>query len=128
MDLLGQAGESIGVFEFLLFDARSCELGLDETEPNMRFLLIVRAKFHLGSYCRSYGLNQIVQSHVWKIGKKWKSPKICRGLVPRRAKYGSHCETRCMWKGKKNDLYRKMFCRSETDTHNSKRENRVKMT
>jgi hypothetical protein len=89
-DLLEQVGESIGVFEFLLSDARSCELALDEPEPNMRFLLIIRIKFHLGSYCRSYGLNQIVQGHVQKVGKNWQSPKMCRGLVPRRAKYGSH--------------------------------------
>jgi hypothetical protein len=97
-NVLGQAGESIGVFEFLRSDARSCELGLDETEPNMRFLLIIRTKFHLGSYCRSYGLNQIIQGHVQKIGKNWRNPKICRGLVPRRAKYGSHCGTRCTQK------------------------------
>ncbi len=63
-DLLGQAGESVGVFEFLRFDARSCELGLDELEPKMRFLHIIRKKFHLGCYCRSYGLNQIVRGDV----------------------------------------------------------------
>jgi hypothetical protein len=56
-DLLGQARESVGIFEFLRFDACSCELGLDESEPNMRFLLIIRTKFHLGCYCHSYGLN-----------------------------------------------------------------------
>jgi hypothetical protein len=59
-DLLGQAGECVGIFEFLRFDARSCELGLNESEPNMMFLLIIRIKFQLGCYCHSYGLNQIV--------------------------------------------------------------------
>jgi hypothetical protein len=68
---VGQVGESIGVFEFLRSDARSCELGLDESETNMRFLLIIRTMFHFGSYCRSYGLNQIVQGHVRKVGKNW---------------------------------------------------------
>jgi hypothetical protein len=58
----------------------------------MRFLLIVRAKFHLGCYCRSYGLNQIVWGHVGEIGKNGYTPKICRALVPRRTKYGSHCD------------------------------------
>jgi hypothetical protein len=102
--LLQQVGESIGVFEFLRSDARSCKLGLDELEPNMRFLLIIRTKFHLGSYCRSYGLNQIVQGHVWKIRKNWQSPNICRGLVPRRAKYGSHYETGAHKEEKETDI------------------------
>jgi hypothetical protein len=70
----------------------------------MRFLLIIRTKFHLGSYCRSYGLNQIVQGHVRKIRKNWQSPKICRGLVSRRAKYGSHYETGAHKEEKKTDI------------------------
>ncbi len=74
-DLLGQTGDSVGVFEFLRFDARSCELGFDESEPNMRFLLIIRTKFHLGCYCRSYGLNQI----VWTmLGRSEKTGKVQR--------------------------------------------------
>jgi hypothetical protein len=42
----------------------------------MRFRLIVRTKFHLGCYCRSYGLNQIVCGHVWKVGKVAKSKDL----------------------------------------------------
>jgi hypothetical protein len=34
-DLLGQAGQCIGVFEFWGFDTRGCELGLGEAEPNV---------------------------------------------------------------------------------------------
>jgi hypothetical protein len=50
-DLLGQARESVGIFEFLRFDA------CIESEPNVRFHIIIRTKFHLGCYCHSYGLN-----------------------------------------------------------------------
>jgi hypothetical protein len=80
------------------------------------------------SYCRSYGLNQIVWGHVWKVGKNWQSPKICRTLIPGRSKYGRHYETRCtLTKENRDSLYRKFFfCKSECDTHNLKRADRVK--
>jgi hypothetical protein len=34
--LLGQAGESIGIFELLGFDPCRCKLSLDEAEPDVR--------------------------------------------------------------------------------------------
>jgi hypothetical protein len=46
-DLLGQTGKGVGVFEFLGFDPCRCKLGLDEAEPDVRFLLIVGTKFDL---------------------------------------------------------------------------------
>jgi hypothetical protein len=52
-DLLGQAGESVGIYELLRFDPRRCKLGLDEAEPNVRFLLIVGTKLDLSSCCCS---------------------------------------------------------------------------
>ena len=89
-DLLGQAGKGIGIFKFLLFDSCCCKLGLDEAEPNMRFLLIVGTKFNLRSCCCSDRVGQIFTSHVCKVGKSWQSPKVCWALLPRRKKIGSH--------------------------------------
>jgi hypothetical protein len=105
--LLGQAGESVGVFEFLRFDARSCELGLDESEPNTRFLLVIRTKFHLGCYCRSYGLNQI-QRFVGHLSQEEQN-------MAATMKLGVHKQM------KTDSLYKKKyFCWSECDTHNLK--------
>jgi hypothetical protein len=46
-DLLGQAGQSIGILKLLGSDPCCCKLGLDEAEPNVWFLLIVGAKLNL---------------------------------------------------------------------------------
>ncbi len=58
------------------------QMGLDEAEPNVRFLLIVGTKFNLSICCCSNRGGQIFTSHVCKIGKSWQSPKVCWALVP----------------------------------------------
>ncbi len=91
-DLLGQAGKGIGILELLWFDSCRCKLGLDEAEPNVRFLLIVGTKFNLSSCCCSDRGVQIFTSRVCRFVKSWQCPKTCWALVPRRAKkIGSHC-------------------------------------
>jgi hypothetical protein len=60
-----------GVSSELTMGVSSCKLGLDEAEPNVRFLLIVRAKFDLRScYCSDRG-GQIVTRHVLRIRESW---------------------------------------------------------
>ncbi len=81
-DLLGQAGKGIGVFKFLRFYPCRCKLGLDEAEPNMRFLLFVGTKFNLRSCCCSDRVGQIFTGHVFTVGKGCQRPKVCWALVP----------------------------------------------
>ncbi len=75
-DLLGQAGKGVGIFKFLSFDSCCCKLGLNEAEPNVRFLLILGTKFKLISCCCSDMGGQIVTRHIGKFGKGWHSPTI----------------------------------------------------
>ncbi len=93
-DLLEKAGKSIGILEFLSFDPRRCKLGLDEVEPNVRFLLIVGTKLDLSTCCCSDRGGQIITIHVCKFGKSWQSPKGRWALVPRRIEIGSHCRAK----------------------------------
>ncbi len=80
-DLLGQTGQSIGILEFLGSDPCRCELGLDEAEPNVWFLLMVGAKFNLRNCCRSDRVGQVFTSHGGRFGKCRCSPKSCGTLV-----------------------------------------------
>jgi hypothetical protein len=57
-------GKLASALAYLTFWDLDCELGLDEAELNVWFLLLVETKFHLGCCCRSHGLNQMVVSHV----------------------------------------------------------------
>jgi hypothetical protein len=71
-DLLGQAGKGVGIFEFLWFYSCSCKLGLDEAEPNVRFLLIVGTKLNLSSCCcsdRGVKSSRVMFASLEKVGK-----------------------------------------------------------
>jgi hypothetical protein len=74
-DLLGQAGEGIGVLEFLRSDTCRGELCLDEAEPDVWLLLIVGKKFHLSCCSRRDRLKQIVLRHVGGNRESRQNPK-----------------------------------------------------
>ncbi len=70
--MLGQAGKGIGVFNFLQFDPCRCKLGLDEAEPNMRFLLIVGQSFTWEVAAAATGevqSSQVMFARLEKVGK-----------------------------------------------------------
>jgi hypothetical protein len=73
--LLGQAGKSVGIFEFLGSDPCRCKLSLDEVEPDVGFLLIIGTKLDLNNCCYSDRGSQIVTSHVRKFRENGQSPK-----------------------------------------------------
>jgi hypothetical protein len=109
-------------------DTCCCELGLDEAEPNVRFLLIVGARFDLSSCCRSDRVGQILTSHSGRLRKCRYGPKSSGALIPRRAEYGSHCRAKLCTKTQRarQGLNRKEICRLKYDTHKIKRTNQVK--
>jgi hypothetical protein len=58
---LGRMARALAyIFQFLRSDACRCEMGLNEAEPNVRFLLSVGAKLDLSFCCRSDRVGQIV--------------------------------------------------------------------
>jgi uncharacterized membrane protein len=65
----------------------------------------------------------------WKVQRKQAKSKVEGALVPRRAKYGSHCRAKgCTeQQGQLRVSTEKMFCRSRFDTHKIKKMNRVKV-
>jgi hypothetical protein len=87
---LGRLARALAYLSFWDLIPCRCELGLDEAEPNVRFLLIVGTKFDLSSCCRSDRVGQIIRSHGGKFRESRQSPKFCGALFPRRLKYGSH--------------------------------------
>jgi hypothetical protein len=121
------AGKSIGILKFLGSDPCHCELGLDEAEPNVWFLLIVGANFNLSSCCPSDRVGQVFTSHSCRFGKCRHCPKSCGTLVPR-AKNGSHCRARLCTKTQRarQGLNRKEICRSSYETHKIKWTNTIK--
>ncbi len=90
-DLLGQAGQSIGIPEFLR-DARCGELCLDEAEPDGQFLFIVGAKLDLRGCCCRDVLNIGRMRHVLWKNKRRGSRDNCRGIPGRNKELGSPCE------------------------------------
>ncbi len=113
-DLLGQVGKRIGVFKLLWFDPCRCKLGLDEAEPDVRFFLIVGAKFDLRSCCCSDRGGQIVTRHVLRIGESWQNPKVCWVVFPRGTKNGSHCKVKDWANWRKCDTHTKENVQEQT--------------
>jgi hypothetical protein len=102
-DLLGQAGQSIGIIELLRFVAHRGELCLDEAEIDGCFLLIVGAKLSLRGRCCHGGLKIIRMTHALQKNKRRGSPGNGRGIPRRNKECGSHCEnsttgTNVSWK------------------------------
>jgi hypothetical protein len=89
-DLLGQAGQSIGLPEFLWFGACLGELCLDEAKPDGRFLLIVGVKLDLRGRCCRDGLIIVSFCHVVRENKEGAAQAVS-GIVPEK-EWGSHCE------------------------------------
>jgi hypothetical protein len=58
-NLLGQVGQSIGIFEFLRLDTGRCELSLDEAEPDSWFHLIIGTQLDLSRCCYRDGLTNL---------------------------------------------------------------------
>ncbi len=113
------------IFKLLWFDPCRCKLGLDEAEPDVRFLLIVGAKFDLRSCCCCDRVGQIVTRHVLRIGESRQNPKVCWVVFPRGTKNGSHCKVKDWANWRKCDIHTKENVQEQTGLNcaNEQREN-----
>jgi hypothetical protein len=78
--MIGHAGEGIGIFEFLRFDTRCCELGLNESEPNA-----------VPPHCRDNVSPELLLLQPQVEPNRFES---CLENLPRGTKYGSHCRAK----------------------------------